>query len=94
MLESRFPTTILWGQDLIQFYNDAYLPLTAEKHPSLLGSPASERWHEAWHIIGPQFASVLDHGATIYQENVLVPPRRDGAVRDVFCSSIRSVASR
>jgi hypothetical protein len=84
MLESRFPTSILWGQELIQLYNDAYLPLTAEKHPSLLGRPAAQQWQEAWHIIGPQFASVLEHGATIHQENLLVPVRRDGALRDVF----------
>ena len=84
MLESGFPTSILWGQEFIQLYNDAYLPLTAEKHPSLLGSPAAEQWQEAWHIIGPQFASVLKNGATIHQENVLVPVHRDGALRDVF----------
>ena len=44
MLESRFPTSILWGPEMLQFYNDAYLPLTAEKHPSLLGQPCAEQW--------------------------------------------------
>src|ERR1700743_2616454 len=68
MLESRFPTVIFWGPAMIQFYNDAYQRLIAEKHPSALGQPAAICWKEAWHIIGPQFTSVLERGEKVYQE--------------------------
>jgi len=84
MLECRFPSTILWGPEMLQFYNDPYLPLTAEKHPSLLGKSAPQQWPEAWHIIGPQFEAVLASGTNIYQENVLVPCLRNGIVQDVY----------
>lgn len=84
MLENRFPTSILWGTEMLHFYNDAYLPLTAEKHPALLGRSAPEAWAEAWHVIGPQFQSVLQHGETVYQENVAVPCLRNGIVQDVY----------
>jgi len=84
LLESRFPTVIFWGPAMIQFYNDAYQPLMAEKHPSALGQPAAVCWKEAWHIIGPQFLSVLERGETVYQENVRVPVMRNGALQDIF----------
>ena len=84
ILESRFPASIFWGPEMLHFYNDAYLPLSSEKHPRLLGQPAAEAWSEAWHIIGPQFAAVLKDGLSIYQEKVLVPVTRGGRLRDVY----------
>ena len=36
MLNSKFPTCIAWGPDLISFYNDAYRPLLGTK-PEALG---------------------------------------------------------
>jgi hypothetical protein len=35
---------LMWGTDLICFYNDAYRPNLGEqgKHPSILGTPAIE----------------------------------------------------
>lgn len=84
MLESRFPTLIFWGSAMVQFYNDAYLPLMAEKHPSALGQPAAECWKEAWHIIGPQLISVLARGEKIYQQDVHVPVIRSGTLKDVY----------
>ena len=84
MLACRFPAVIFWGPEMIQFYNDAYLPLMAEKHPAALGQAAPECWKEAWHIIGPQFESVLVRGETVLQESVLVPVRRDGQLQDIY----------
>nr|QQZ50005.1 hypothetical protein JKL49_25735 [Phenylobacterium glaciei] len=38
LLSSGHPMLIWWGEDLIQFYNDAYLQsLGPERHPSALG---------------------------------------------------------
>ncbi|MGI4757753.1 MAG: PAS domain S-box protein [Janthinobacterium lividum] len=84
MLSCRFPAVIFWGKELIQFYNDAYLPLMAEKHPAALGQPARECWEEAWHIIGPQFEAAYSTGETTYKENVLVPIVRNGRLQEVY----------
>ena len=84
MLSSRFPTVIFWGAEMIQFYNNAYLPLMAEKHPGALGQAASECWKEAWHITGPQFEAVFQRGEAIFKEDVLVPVMRQGQLRDVY----------
>lgn len=84
LLGSRFPTVIFWGQELSVFYNDAYLPLMGDKHPSALGASARDVWKEAWHLLGPQVDTVLVDGGTIYQENVLVPVIRREHVGDVY----------
>ena len=47
-LNSQFPTVIFWGPDLVMLYNDAYLPMLADKHPASLGqisTPQIERKH-------------------------------------------------
>ena len=68
MLSYQFPAVIFWDPQLIQFYNDAYLPLMTEKHPRALGQAASECWKEAWYIIGPQFEAAFNDGHTTYKE--------------------------
>src|SRR3712207_5364938 len=41
-LHSAFPTAIYWGPELIHLYNDAWVPIPADRHPWALGRPASE----------------------------------------------------
>ena len=84
ILESQFPTLLLWGPGMAVFYNDAYQPLIAEKHPGALGKPAGECWGEAWHIIGPQLDAVMHQGKQFFYEDVLVPVLRQGCLRDVY----------
>jgi len=84
MLSCRFPTVIFWGSEMIQFYNDGYRPLMAEKHPTALGQSAHECWKEAWHIIGPQWEAVLAHGTTSFMKEVLVPVIRNGRLQDIY----------
>lgn len=98
MLSCRFPAVIFWGSELVQFYNDAYMPLMAEKHPKALGQAARECWKEAWHIIGSQFEAAYFRGETTYKENVLVPVTRDGRLQDIYWtysySPIHELSSR
>ena len=84
MLSCRFPAVIFWGPDLVQFYNDDYLPLMAEKHPMALAEAGRTCWKEAWHIIGPQLEAAYSKGETTYREDVLVPVTRDGRLQDVY----------
>jgi PAS domain S-box-containing protein len=84
MLSCRFPSVIFWGPEMIQFYNDGYRLLMAEKHPTALGQSAHECWKEAWHIIGPQWEAVLAHGETSFMKEVLVPVIRNGRLQDIY----------
>jgi PAS domain S-box-containing protein len=84
MLECCFPCAILWGTAMAQLYNDNYIPLAADRHPSLLGKSAPEEWAEAWHIVGPDIESVLERRVSLHQENILIPCLRNGALEDVY----------
>jgi PAS domain S-box-containing protein len=83
MLGCSFPSLIFWGEQMVQLYNDAFIPQLAEKHPADLGGTARECWQEAWHIVGPLLERVLFRGETIHEENALIPILRDGQLQDV-----------
>ncbi|MFA9439954.1 ATP-binding protein [Uliginosibacterium sp. sgz301328] len=77
VLESRFPKILLWGEQLIQIYNDGYQPILGAKHPRAMGQPTAECWPEVWHFNGPIYERVAQ-GETVYledQEYILYPTR-------------------
>ena len=85
LLSSRHPMFLWWGDELIQFYNDAYRPsIREDKHPRALGQPGRECWQEIWHIIGPQIEAVMTRGEASWHENQLVPINRNGKLEDVY----------
>jgi signal transduction histidine kinase len=85
LLASRHPMFLWWGEELIQFYNDAYRPsIRGDKHPRALGQPGRECWPEIWPIIGPQIDAVMTMGEASWHENQLVPIHRDGRLEDVY----------
>jgi signal transduction histidine kinase len=85
VLGSAHPMFLWWGEELIQFYNDAYRPsIGLDKHPSALGQPGRVCWAEIWNVIGPQIDGVLKRGETTWNENQLIPIYRDGVLTDVY----------
>ncbi len=85
LLHSRHPMFLWWGRDLIQFYNDAYLPsFGVGKHPAALGQPGRDCWPEIWDIIGPQIDAVMQQGTPSWHEDALVPIFRNGAIEDAY----------
>ena len=45
LLHSRHPMFLWWGPDLIQIYNDAYVPsFGVGKHPAAMGQPGRDCW--------------------------------------------------
>jgi PAS domain S-box-containing protein len=83
MLACAFPSLILWGKELVQFYNDPFLPLLAERHPTGLGQTAERCWFDAWHIVGPNLKRAFERAETVYHENAIVPIVRNGRLQDI-----------
>jgi PAS domain S-box-containing protein len=83
MLSCAFPSLVFWGEELVQLYNDAFIPLLAERHPSGLGQTAEECWWDAWQIVGPNLKRVMKDGETVFHENTIVPIVRDGRLQDI-----------
>jgi signal transduction histidine kinase len=86
ILSSKFPMFLWWGDDLIQFYNDAYRPSLGNngKHPLALGQKGKDCWPEIWDIIYPLIKQVVTTGGATWSEDQLVPIYRNGAIEDVY----------
>ncbi|MDB5446160.1 MAG: putative sensor/response regulator hybrid, partial [Phenylobacterium sp.] len=53
MLHTPVPVVLLWGEDGVMIYNDAYSVFAGGRHPELLGSSVREGW--------PEVADFNDH---------------------------------
>lgn len=85
ILNSGHPMYIWWGEDSLCLYNDAYRPLIgSDRHPSSIGQPAQEVWHEIWPVIGPQIDHVMAGRGATWHENQLIPITRNGRREDVY----------
>ena len=86
ILHSDFPMFLWWGDDMIQFYNDAYRPSLGEegKHPKALGQRGVECWPEIWPIIYPLIEQVRTVNKSFYLEDQLIPIFRNGKLEDVY----------
>ncbi len=85
ILSSKFPMFLWWGDDLVQFYNDAYRPSfgVEGKHPKALGQKGIDCWPEIWPVIYPLIQQVLE-GESVWQEDQLIPIYRNGHLEDVY----------
>jgi signal transduction histidine kinase/PAS domain-containing protein len=59
VIGSAFPSIVLWGPDLVEVYNDGYIPVHGAKHPWALGRPTRDVWPEVWHLNEPLFRRAL-----------------------------------
>jgi two-component system, OmpR family, sensor histidine kinase VicK len=85
ILNSAFPQVIMWGDELVTFYNDPYrrsLGLHG-KHPAV-GKPAKEVWADEWPVVGSLIEKVITSGDSVWFEDQSVPSVRDGVMQDVF----------
>jgi signal transduction histidine kinase/CheY-like chemotaxis protein len=87
VLHSRHPMFLFWGKELIQLYNDAFMPsFGVGKHPAAMGQRGRECWREIWPIIGPQIDDVMQHGKASWNDDALVPFSRNGRLEEIYWS--------
>ena len=86
ILHSEFPMFLWWGDEMIQFYNDAYRPSLGEdgKHPLALGQRAVECWPEIWDVIYPLIDQVRTTNKSFFLEDQLIPIYRNGRLDEVY----------
>jgi len=85
VLHAAQPMFLYWGEDLVQIYNDAFVPcFGADKHPAALGQEGRMCWAEAWPTIGPQIDHVRRGGEPQCYADQLVPIVRNGRLEDVY----------
>jgi two-component sensor histidine kinase len=83
MLASRQPMWVWWGPELLNFYNDAYLPIIGGKHPGALGQPARKVWSEIWDQIKDRIHAA-QAGEASYSEAEMLIMRRNGYPEETY----------
>ena len=92
LLTSKAPMQILWGAEYVQFYNDPYIPIAGNKHPTALGQRGSECWQEVWDFAGPLLDSVrLTGQATLSEDQLLVLNRHGHSEEGYFTFSYNPI---
>jgi hypothetical protein len=84
MLNSRYQMFVWWGDELWNFYNDAYASILGKRHPSALGQQASQIWKEIWDVVGPQALQVLHQGQATWHAEMPLIMERNGYVEECF----------
>ena len=71
VLRSPMPMALLWGEDGVLIYNDAYAEIAGQRHPALLGRKLSEGWPELAEFNEHVLKTVLGGTALTYRDQPL-----------------------
>jgi PAS domain S-box-containing protein len=71
-LQTDFPVCFAWGDEGIQIYNDAYIPIYGDKHPHAFGAPLRQSWSEIWEFLDPALQSVRANQKAVSFEGALL----------------------
>ena len=83
-LESHYGMCVFWGPELVAIYNDAYVPMLGDNHPSALGKPLREIWPEIWDQLEPMLDGVRTTGQPTWQEDQPLLLRRSGFEEEAY----------
>jgi len=84
-LNSRFPMILWWGPELTVLYNDDYIPVLGNKHPTrALGLPGHEVWAEVWPVIEPLLKRVMTKGEANWADDLLLFLNRTGYPEECY----------
>ncbi len=84
LLTSRFEMWLGWGPDIAFFYNDAYRPTLADKHPRALGMPTRVLWAEIWDDIRGRLATVYERGEATWDRALMLLLLRHGHLEETY----------
>ncbi|WP_412758560.1 hybrid sensor histidine kinase/response regulator [Methylobacterium radiotolerans] len=83
MMASPFAMCAGWGPDLTLLYNEAYVDFLAARHPSALGQPISQVWHDVWDDIHPLIARAMA-GEPVHRTDMHLVMTRKGHPEDTY----------
>ena len=76
LLQSPVPIVMLWGEDGVMIYNDAYSVFAGHRHPDLFGSNVREGWAEIADFNDNVMKVGLSGGTLAYRDQELTLHRR------------------
>ena len=78
VLRNGFPLSLWWGPQLVQIYNDPFVPILGAKHPAAVGQLGTACWAEIWPTIGPMIEGPFSGGPAAGSEDLSLLIHRSG----------------
>ncbi|KAL8972041.1 MAG: hypothetical protein Q9183_000758 [Haloplaca sp. 2 TL-2023] len=79
IMASPHPAAMYWGEDLVTIYNEAYVLLAGQKHPTLMGTNYRDAWGEIWEDVKDVFATARSTGQATMKDDDCLFINRSGA---------------
>jgi len=75
---------LAWGEDHVQFFNDAFGPVIGREPQRALGHSARETFADRWEAMGPLLGRLLSGEGTTSEEDRRLRVEQDGRVEDRY----------
>ncbi|PTX97565.1 hypothetical protein DB346_21490 [Verrucomicrobia bacterium LW23] len=82
-LSSTAPASLVWGQGLVQIYNDGYRQICGARHAEVLGSNFRTCWQSVWSDVGHLFERALA-GESCHREAQRIFLDRNGFLEEAY----------
>ncbi|MCJ1361870.1 hypothetical protein MMC16_000970 [Acarospora aff. strigata] len=86
VMASPHPAAMYWGHEYIAIYNEAYIQLAGQKHPTLMGTPYYNAWPEIWDAVKDVFADAKLTGQATMKDDDCLFMKRSGFLEETYFS--------
>ena len=81
MMAAKQPMYVAWGSDCLMLYNDGYVALLGDKHPSAFVRPFKQVWAEVWDSLEPLVDQVFA-GEPVHMDDITLFVHRNGRTEE------------
>lgn len=87
VMGSPHPAAMYWGEEYVAIYNEAYIFLAGNKHPSLMGQSYKVAWAEIWEDqIEGVFTEARESGQATMKDDDCLFIERNGFLEEAYFS--------
>ncbi|KAI9648389.1 hypothetical protein NHQ30_003022 [Ciborinia camelliae] len=84
IMASPHPAAMYWGADETAIYNEAYILLAGQKHPSLMGQSYKVAWAEIWDDLQEVFSKARSSGQATMKDEDRLFIKRNGYLEECY----------
>ncbi|KIX94747.1 uncharacterized protein Z520_09437 [Fonsecaea multimorphosa CBS 102226] len=86
IMASPHPSAMYWGPDHVAIYNEAYVLLAGQKHPTLMGARYSDAWSEIWDALKEVFDNAFKNAQATMKDDDCLFIMRNGFLEETYFS--------
>ncbi|KAH6642996.1 hypothetical protein C7974DRAFT_114273 [Boeremia exigua] len=86
IMASPHPAAMYWGDELVAIYNEAYIGLAGQKHPTLMGQSYKVAWAEIWDEVKDVFTNARITGQATMKDDDCLFMKRSGFLEETYFS--------